>query len=63
MGTGVGPEKGGEEKAKPSGGDAQFILKERCGDREAAAVDVVDENGEAEKDEDGDETSRDAGLR
>ena len=61
LGAGVGPKKSGEKEAEASGGKGEFALKQRRGDGEIAAVDVVDEDGEAEEDEGDEKTSRDAG--
>ena len=52
MHEGISPEKGGEESAEFGGGDGELVFQEGGGDGEIAAIDVVDEDGEREQDED-----------
>lgn len=54
----IGPEKRGEENAELERRDGKFALESWRGDGERAAVDVGDEQGEKEKDENGPERGR-----
>ena len=58
---GVGPEESGKEQAQTGGRNAELVLKEGSRNGEITAVDVVDEDGECEKEEGDQERSRDAG--
>jgi hypothetical protein len=46
---GVGVEKSGEQDAELRGGKGEIVFYQGCGYRKSAAVDVVDEYGEAEE--------------
>ena len=48
----VGPEKSGEEHAELDGRDAELVLEHGGGDGEIAAVEVIEEGGEGEKNDD-----------
>src|SRR5579863_4985281 len=48
---GVGGEEGGEEDAELGGRELKFTFEERSGHGKIAAVDVVDEDADAEEDE------------
>ena len=54
----VGPEKGGEKDAELGWGNGEFAFEGGRGDGERASVDVGDEEGEEEKDENGPESER-----
>ena len=62
LGQGVGPEESAEEKTDRLRRQAEIMLKLRRGDREADAINVIDQNTGGEKDTDGPAAMRHAFL-
>src|SRR5579859_3490531 len=60
MEAGVRPEKRREQHAQLRGGDAQLVFQHRRGNRKVAAIDVIDEHGYGEQDDDNQKWTGDA---
>ncbi len=48
---GISPKKCGKQHAELRCGDFELVLDERSGNREIAAVDVIDEHGQADQEQ------------